>query len=201
MLAAHYDTTPVPGYLGANNSAAGDAAVVSEIARDMAHDPRPAGAPAIRFVLFDGEEAPAEFTNFLDQGLRGSRAYVASHPGETSEMVLLDFIALHGELIPRDLGSNATLWGRLVAAARSVGQGGYFPAQTGEQIYDDDTPFNDSGVPAIDLIDFNYPCWQKVCDDLGQVSHTSLGGVGSSVLALMRAERARLAIAGGAAHR
>src|SRR5271165_7653142 len=93
VLGAHYDTTPVPGYLGANNSAAGVAAVI-EIARDLARDPREPGAPAIRFALFDGEEAPAGFTDFLAQGLRGSRAYVAAHGLTTREMVLLDFIAL-----------------------------------------------------------------------------------------------------------
>jgi acetylornithine deacetylase/succinyl-diaminopimelate desuccinylase-like protein len=191
VLGAHYDTTPVPGYLGANNSAAGVAAVI-EIARDLRSDPVRRGQAAVRFVLFDGEEAPAGFTDFLSQGLRGSRAYVSAHPGQTREMVLLDFIALHGELLPREAGSDPALWQRLRAAGRSVGAGALFPAATRPQILDDHTSFAQAGVPAIDLIDFDYPCWQKVCDDLSQVSRASLGAVGTSVLSLLRGERARV---------
>ena len=189
VIAAHYDTTPVPGYLGANNSATGVAAVI-EMARDLARDPRRSGQRAIVFALFDGEEAPVyPPPDFLAEALRGSRAYVAAHRASTREMVLLDFIALHGESLPRDAGSNATLWSQLRAAARRAGTLSYFPDAVGEAIYDDDTPFNQAGIPAIDLIDFNYPCWQKVCDDLTQVSQPSLAAVGRTVLALLRSER------------
>ena len=190
VLGAHYDTTPVPGYLGANNSATGVGAVI-EIARDLARDPRPAGARAVRFVLFDGEEAPPGFTDFLAQGLRGSRAYVAAHGATTSEMVLLDFIALRNETLPRELGSNPALWARLRAAAAQAGTLSYFPARTSEEIFDDHTSFTRAGIPAIDLIDFNYPCWQRTCDNLSQVSPASLAAVGATVLRLLRDERRR----------
>jgi len=190
VLGAHYDTTPVPGYLGANNSAAGVGAVI-EIARDLAHDPRTLGARAIQFVLFDGEEAPAGFTDFLAQGLRGSKAYVAAHGATTTEMVLLDFIALRDETLPRELGSNADLWARLRSASAQVGTLSYFPPVTSEQIFDDHTSFTQAGIPAIDLIDFNYPCWQRTCDNLSQVSQTSLAAVGATVLQLIRNERSR----------
>ncbi len=192
VLGAHYDTTPVPGYLGANNSATGVGAVI-EIARDLARDPRPAGAPAIRFVLFDGEEAPARFTDFLSQGLRGSRAYVAAHRATTREMVLLDFIALRNETLPRELGSNPALWARLRAAAAQAGTLSYFPPRTSEEIFDDHTSFTNVGIPAIDLIDFAYQCWQRTCDNLSQVSQTSLAAVGATVLQLLRDERRRAA--------
>jgi glutaminyl-peptide cyclotransferase len=190
VLGAHYDTTPVPGYLGANNSAAGVGAVI-EIARDLAHDPPVRGERAIQFVLFDGEEAPAGFTDFLSQGLRGSRAYVAAHAADTSEMVLLDFIALRSETLPRELGSNVDLWARLRAAAGQANTLPYFPAATSEEIFDDHTSFTTVGIPAIDLIDFNYPCWQRTCDNLSQVSQPSLDAVGATVLQLMRNERGR----------
>ena len=39
---------------------------------------------------------------------------------------------------------------------------------------DDHTPFTRRGVPAIDLIDFDFPCWHKACDDLPAVSKRSL---------------------------
>jgi glutaminyl-peptide cyclotransferase len=105
--------------------------------------------------------------------------------------VLLDFIALSGELLPRELGSDPRLWARLRTAAASVGAGAYFPTATASEVFDDHTPFTLAGIPAVDLIDFNYPCWQKLCDDLSQVSRRSLGAVGASVLALLRSERGR----------
>ena len=55
---------------------------------------------------------------------------------------------------------------------------------------DDHTPFLRAGIPAIDLIDFRYACWQKLCDDLSQVSLTNLTRVGRTVLELVRSERA-----------
>jgi hypothetical protein len=191
VVAAHYDTTPVRGYLGANNSAAGVGAVV-EIARDLRADRVPRGAPPIRFALFDGEEAPAGFTDFSTQGLRGSRAYAAAHASQTREVIVLDFIALLNESLPREQGSDARLWQRLRSAALQAGTARLFPAATRSEVLDDHTPFMRLGIPAIDLIDFDYSCWQKLCDDLTQVSVSNLAAVGQSVLALVRSERGRL---------
>ena len=42
------------------------------------------------------------------------------------------------------------------------------------------------GVPSIDLIDFNFPCWHKTCDDLTAVSKTSLDKSGEAVLEFLR---------------
>jgi hypothetical protein len=191
VVAAHYDTTPVPGYLGANNSAAGVGAVI-EIARDLRRDRVPRGAPPIRFALFDGEEAPAGFTDFITQGLRGSRAYAAAHASQTREVIVLDFIALLHERLPREQGSDAQLWQRLRSAALRIGAAPLFPADARPEVLDDHTPFMRMAIPAIDLIDFDYSCWQKLCDNLSQVSVSNLAAVGKSVLALVRSERQRL---------
>ncbi len=190
VVGAHYDTTPVPGYLGANNSAAGVAAVV-EIARALRRDRRRPGARAVRFALFDGEEAPAGFSDFYAQGDRGSKAYVAAHRATTAELVLLDFIANRGLRIPREAGSDPALWARLRAAATAAGTGRAFPARTRPLILDDHTPFRQAGIPAVDLIDFDYPCWQQTCDTLAEISRASLDASGRTVLALIRAERSR----------
>jgi len=187
VLGAHYDTTPIAGYLGANNSAAGVGAVI-EIARDLAGDVRRPGQRAVRFVLFDGEEAPAGFTDFLTQGLRGSRAYVRSHGSTTAEIILVDFIANRDLRIPREAGSDPRLWSRLRAAAAEVGAAGAFPDAVSGEILDDQTPFARAGIPAIDLIDFDYACWQKLCDTLGEISIASLDEAGRTVLALIRDE-------------
>ena len=78
VVAAHYDTKRLPGFVGANDGAAGTAAVV-ELARALAQTERPPGAPQLRFVLFDGEEATDDSRPFTDTGLRGSTAYARRH--------------------------------------------------------------------------------------------------------------------------
>ena len=76
VVAAHYDTKDLPGFVGANDGAGGTAAVL-ELARALRHTKRPKGAPELRFVLFDGEEATDDDRDFLATGrarLEGLRA-------------------------------------------------------------------------------------------------------------------------------
>ena len=54
---------------------------------------------------------------------------------------------------------------------------------------DDHTPFVRRGVPSIDLIDFDFPCWHQVCDDLTAVSKASLNKSGEAVLEFLRTRR------------
>ena len=188
VVAAHYDTTDVPGYLGANNSATGVGAVIA-IARALKGDRRVPGRAAVRFVLFDGEEAPTGYADFYTEGLRGSRAYAAAHAKEIREVIVLDFIALHDEQLSRDRSADPALWSRLRAAARRAGTLDLFPSTLQGVVLDDHTPFLRASIPAVDLIDFRYPCWQKVCDDMSQVSSKNLTRVGATVLELLRSER------------
>jgi Peptidase family M28 len=188
VVAAHYDTTDVPGYLGANNSAAGVGAVIA-LARALKGDRPSSRQSAVRFVLFDGEEAPSGFADFYAEGLRGSKAYAAAHAKGTREVIVLDFIALRNVRLKRDAGSDPVLWARLRGAAQRAGTLALFPAATQGEVLDDHTPFVRAGVPAIDLIDFAYACWQKLCDNLSQVSQQNLTRVGATVLELLRAER------------
>jgi Peptidase family M28 len=190
VVAAHYDTTDVPGYLGANNSAAGVGAVIA-IAKAMQGDRRVPGETAVRFVLFDGEEAPPGFQDFYSEGLRGSRAYAAAHARQVREVVVLDFIALRNERLAREASSDAALWSRLREAAARARTLPVFPDAVQGEVLDDHTPFLRAGIPAVDLIDFDYPCWQKVCDTLSRVSLANLTRVGETVLELLRAERLR----------
>ncbi len=184
LLVAHYDTTPVEGYVGANNSAAGVGAVI-ELARALRRDQRRSDRP-VHFLLTDGEEAPTYPVrgDFYEHGLRGSRAAAAT--SDAGDVIVLDFIAQKGLRIPREAGSDAALWARLRAAARSVGVGRVFPAEVRSEVYDDHTPFARAGIPAIDLIDFDYPCWQKPCDTMDKLSMRSLDASGEAVLALVR---------------
>jgi glutaminyl-peptide cyclotransferase len=182
VIAAHYDVEAAPqGFVGANDGAAGTAAVV-ELARSLRRAARPAGGREIRFVLFDGEEEPAGCEPFYDCGVRGSKAYAARHAREISALVLLDYIAQRRDLgFSREAGSDPALWERLRAAARAVGTGALFSGATTGEILDDHTPFTRRGVRAIDLIDFDYAQRDSLRDTVAQVSPRSLDAVGETV--------------------
>ena len=192
VLGAHYDTLATPkGFVGANNGAAGSAIVI-EAARALARLRRPPGAPALRFVLFDGEEParglPEQHTDFYDAGLRGSRAYVAAHPQATRAMLLLDYVANRGLRLPREGTSSPALWARVRRAARRVGAGRVFPAATGTSIIDDHSPFLRAGVPAVDFIDWSYD-GHSLHDGLRRLSPRAADAVGETVVELLRGWR------------
>jgi glutaminyl-peptide cyclotransferase len=183
VVGAHYDTKDIPGFVGANDGASGTAVVV-QLAREL----RPRQLrPTVAFVLFDGEESPAGApdADFERQGLRGSRVAARAYD-EAESMILLDFVGERGLRIPREQGSDERLWARLRRAARRAGVAQVFPAETQGAILDDHIPFTRRGVPAIDLIDFDFPCFHRTCDDLDVVSERSLDAVGETVLELLR---------------
>ena len=158
--------------------------MVVQLARDLARGTR-ACQRQVRFALFDGEESPAGSSDFLADGLRGSRIHAARHADEYRAMVLLDFVADRSLRIPRESSSDAGLWSRLRASARAVGAGAVFPDLTGPLIYDDHTPFQRAGVPAIDLIDWDYPYFHSRADTLDKVSAASLDMVGETLVPLI----------------
>jgi glutaminyl-peptide cyclotransferase len=185
VLAAHYDTKDIPGFVGANDGAGGTAAVL-EIARVLRKARRAENAPPIRFVLFDGEESPDDTKDFYTSGLRGSRPYARNHADEIRALILLDFVAEKGKMrIPRESSSNIALWSKLRAAARKVGAQAAFPDEVSGAVTDDHTPFQRRGVPAIDLIDFTFKCWHKTCDDMSAVSARSLDLTGETVTQML----------------
>ena len=184
VIGAHYDTEAEPeGHVGANDGAAGTAAVV-ELARTLrrGHDRR--SDRELRFVLFDGEEEAAGCADFERCGLRGSKAYVRRHEGEVGQMILLDYIAQPRLRIPREAMSDARLWARLRAAARRAGVERVFPAKTAGGILDDHVPFLRAGIPAIDLIDFTYQHRDTLEDTVDKTSARSLDAVGEAVAEL-----------------
>lgn len=183
VVGAHYDTKDIPGFLGANDGAAGTAAVV-ELARHL--KPRQID-PTVVFALFDGEESPGDTpdSEFEAKGLRGSKIAARSFQGKAREMILLDFIGNKDLRIPREQSSDVGLWARLRRAAKRAGAASAFPPRIGPEILDDHTPFEDVGVPSIDLIDFDYPCYHSLCDDLSQISQASIDVVGETLLVLL----------------
>jgi hypothetical protein len=68
---------------------------------------------------------------------------------------------------------TAKIWGR----ARSLGIS-QFEARPGPAVLDDHMPLQNRGIPAVDLIDFDYPAWHTQGDTPDKCSAGSLGAVG-----------------------
>jgi glutaminyl-peptide cyclotransferase len=183
VVGAHYDTKDLRGFVGANDGASGTAVVV-ELARSI----RPRQLqPSVLFILFDGEESPAGSppSAFREEGLRGS-TFAAPRYRKAEAMILIDLVGDRDLALPREGLSDRALWGKLRAAAQRVGVSKAFPARTVGGILDDHIPFADQGVPAVDLIDLDYACWHRRCDNLSHVSARSLDAVGETLYELLR---------------
>ncbi len=194
VLGAHYDTKDLSGFVGANDGASGTA-VVLELARALPH---PMPGPSLAIALFDGEEARGD-RDFEDDGTRGSRQYVeyarsgrqGSPPlGEVGAMVLLDMVGDCDLTVAREENSDAGLYSLFSDADPATFDG------TAPAVDDDHVPFLEAGVPAVDLIDFEFgpggspgEYWHTNADDLDAVCPESLDAVGGAALrALPRIE-------------
>jgi glutaminyl-peptide cyclotransferase len=181
VVGAHYDTKDIPGFVGANDGASGTA-VAAQLARTLRR-PR----HTIHYVFFDGEEAPRGIPDveFARYGLRGSKVAAPAFR-HARAMILLDFVGDKHLAIRREGYSDVRLWSRLRAVAKRVGAGAVFPATIQGGVLDDHIPFRRLGVRSIDLIDFDFPCWHRTCDDLSAVSERSVDAVGETMYELLK---------------
>jgi glutaminyl-peptide cyclotransferase len=196
VVGAHYDTKDIPGFVGANDGASG-VAVVLELARDL---PSRLTGPSIDLVLFDAEESPRG-VSFTRGGDRGSGLFVryalaggkrGSPPlAQIRAMVLFDMVGDCDLAIPRERNSDPGLYDQFARAAAGSASGSSTPYRgRAAGILDDHAPFIQAGVPAVDLIDFDYgpgpspgAWWHTRNDDLRHVCARSLGAVGAPALA------------------
>lgn len=189
VLGSHFDTKLMKDFVGANDAGSSTGALL-EIARVLADEAK-AKKPdlTIQFVFFDGEEAVVEWTD--TDSVYGSTHFVDSREASDKldrirAMVLLDMIGDKDLAIQRELNSTRELTDVIWQTAASLGYAKHFP-NTGHYIDDDHMPFIEAGVPAVDLIDFNYGprngYWHTTADTLDKVSPESLKVVGDVVVA------------------
>ena len=121
----------------------------------------------------------------------GSRHYVdAAQKAKTlagiRALILLDMIGERNLLLRRDAKSTQWLVDILWSTAKQIGHGAVFSNEMTE-VEDDHIAFLRAGVPAVDVIDIEYPQWHTAQDDLDHVSARSLQVVGEVVLASLPA--------------
>jgi len=180
-VTGHYDTKIFNDFpfVGANDGGS-SAAWLLEFARATAGLKL---ANTLEFVFFDGEEAVVEWTD--DDSVYGSRhdvdrRYRDQTLKDLKAFILVDMIGDKNLNIRKEGQSTDWLKTIIWKNAQSMGYGKEFPSDE-IQVSDDHIPYLKAAIPAVDLIDFDYPCWHMVCDTLDKVSAHSLKIVGDVV--------------------
>jgi glutaminyl-peptide cyclotransferase len=171
---------PVPG---ANDGASGTA-VLLELSRILKRYPPPRG---VDLVLFDGEDGGLEMN--LETWCLGSRYFAAHRRNDYKPRyaVLLDMIGDRDLSLPVEANSRKfapavveTVWGK----ARELGLPA-FESRIGYEVVDDHLELLKSGIPAVDIIDLDYPYWHTTHDTEDKCSPESLWTVGTLLLHLI----------------
>jgi Zn-dependent M28 family amino/carboxypeptidase len=190
VFSGHFDTKDLPGrnFVGANDGGS-STGLLLELMRALASTDH---RDEIDIVWLDGEEAFGEWSD--TNGTYGSRHLAAKWVSEgiLAKIRALINVDMTGD---RDLGimqeenSTPALRNLVWQAAKEKGYGRYFLDQGGA-IEDDHLPFLKRGVPAVDLIDFDYgpgnSFWHSDKDTLDKLSSHSFQVVGDVSMDLVR---------------
>ena len=193
LIGAHWDTRPWADedpdpekrndpIIGANDGASG-VAVILELARIFNASPPPIG---VTLVLFDGEDMGR--SGIPKSYAQGSLAFAKDLPIEKpDEAIILDMIGdaeLHIPIERFSYQQNKKLVKKLWGLAKELRLDA-FESRIVHTIYDDHVPlWVEAKIPAIDIIDFNYPnsyanYWHTTQDLPENCSAESLGQVGT----------------------
>jgi glutaminyl-peptide cyclotransferase len=184
ILGAHYDTrsvadrdnqidnqdNPIPG---ANDGASG-VSVLMELARILPQELE----LNISLAFFDAEDQGKLPT--WDWSL-GASAYVETLNDHPDSVVIVDMVGDTNLDIYIEKNSDQELAAEIWDTAAELGYEEFnnFPKYS---IVDDHRPFVQAGIPAILIIDFEYPYWHTTADTVDKVSPESLKAVGDVLL-------------------
>jgi Iap family predicted aminopeptidase len=131
-------------------------------------------------VFFDAE----------DQGriagwdwILGSTAFVQNLKSAPEAVVIIDMIGDKHLNVFIEKNSDPLLTQQIWDHAAALGYQDHFIPEPRYSILDDHTPFLEAGIPAVDIIDFDYPFYHTIADNLDQISAQSLQMVGDTLLA------------------
>jgi Zn-dependent M28 family amino/carboxypeptidase len=189
VVAGHYDTLyGRPDFVGAND-AGSSTGLLLELAKDVRSQLRNGKREgySVWVVWLDGEEAFKQWTD--TDSVYGSRHLAEKWQTDGTlkqikAFLLVDMVGDADLNIERDDHSTAWLEETIYQAAARYGYQSHFFART-VTMEDDHVPFLKRGVPAADLIDFNYgydnAFWHTKEDTLDKLSPKSLQIVGNVV--------------------
>jgi Zn-dependent M28 family amino/carboxypeptidase len=189
-ITGHYDTKSLPGrrFVGANDGGSSTGFLL-EMARTLSARPR---RHDVYLVWFDGEEAIVQWSEA--DSLYGSRHLVRRwrQDGTLERLTALINVDMIGD---KELGivreAHSTLWlrERIWQIAAELSYRRHFLNEVVE-IEDDHVPFLRAGVPAVNLIDFDYgpghSWWHTEQDTMDKLSAQSFQAVGDVVLEFVR---------------
>ncbi len=176
ILCSHYDTRPIADqepdprrwrdrFVSANDGGSG-VAFLMELAHHVKEIPTAVG---IDFVFFDGEEYI--FDRQADEYFFGSKHFAQAWRKDQTRpqyvaAVLLDMIAgrnaqfpVEGHSWQRSRALVVDIW-RIAAELKCPA----FQNRHGHQVLDDHLALQNAGIPAIDIIDFDYRHWHRLSD-------------------------------------
>jgi glutaminyl-peptide cyclotransferase len=195
ILGSHYDTKSgiSEKFQGANDSGS-SSGLLLELARVLHAGPK---LPfSVIFVFFDGEESMEEYG--VHDGLHGSRrmAKMLVKDGRAERvraMILLDMIGDRDLTVTLPRNGDHRLRKLTLKAASSVGIRQKIRLSR-SAVLDDHAPFRDVGIPAIDIIDFEYGSapgkndyWHTDADTVEHISAQSLSEIGRLVIHVLNA--------------
>ncbi len=193
VVGSHYDTKPgIPNFVGANDSGS-SSGVLLELARVLAKRER--HGPEIQLVFFDGEECVNSY-NELD-GFHGSRFHaqklVEQGRSKTTCMILLDMIGDKDLTVTLAQNNDPKLATMFLHAAEDDGSRSHF-ALWSYECGDDHVAFLERGMPAVDIIDFDYGTapgrndyWHTPLDTMDKLSAESLQIIGRVTIRVLNA--------------
>lgn len=185
ILAAHYDTRPAadrdpnPAHRaewiqGANDGASG-VDVLLELARVLKND---GGGDEIWLVFFDAEDRGQLAGWPFSVGARYLAEHLTVNP---KSVIIIDMVGDANQNIYFERYSTALLGEEIWAVAAKLGYESYFIPEVRHFVIDDHIPFLERGIPAVDIIDFDYPFWHTVEDTVDKVAPESLERVGRTL--------------------
>lgn len=184
LLGAHYDSRlvadndPDPknrlqSVPGANDGASG-VAVLLELGRTL-----PDNLDIKTTLLFIDSEDQGRIQGW--DWILGSSAYAESLTSYPNIVIIVDMIGDADLNIYREHNSDPKITAQIWNTAKELGFGKYFIDDYKYKMLDDHIPFKQLGIPAVDIIDFDYPYWHTISDTLNKVSPKSLEAVGKTL--------------------
>jgi len=196
IFCAHWDTRPRAEMdpdpakrnypiLGANDGASG-VAILLELARNFALNPPPV---TVTIIFFDGEDYGRSGENW--DYLLGSKYFAqTADPAEFRYAVLLDLVGDADLEIKREYNSlkyARRLQDKIWTIAEQINSR-QFTQRTQPPVIDDHLSLIEIGIPAVDIIDFDYKYWHTQQDIPQHCSKESLEAVGKVLMQLIYTE-------------